>query len=117
MLDTCFSGAGGRSVIAKGMRPLVIVADPSVPAGSKLSVLTASSGSQITGSLEGQGHGMFTYYLLKGLQGAADADRDAHVTLRELHTYVGAEVGRAARLQNREQTPQLQAPAPGLRLY
>ena len=117
MLDTCFSGAGGRSVIAKGMRPLVTVADSNLPAGSKLSVLTASSGSEITGSLEGQGHGMFTYYLLKGLQGAADADRDAHVTLQELHTYVRAEVRRAARLQNREQTPQLQAPAPGLRLY
>ncbi|MBI3551725.1 MAG: caspase family protein [Elusimicrobia bacterium] len=36
MLDSCFSGAGGRSVIAKGARPLVNIVDTAVPSQSRL---------------------------------------------------------------------------------
>ncbi|MBI5888023.1 MAG: caspase family protein [Deltaproteobacteria bacterium] len=117
MLDSCFSGAGGRSVIAKGARPLVLSAAQTAPIGAKLSVLAASSANQITGSLEQQGHGMFTYYLLKGLQGEADANDDNHMSLSELITYVEKNVQKAARRQNREQTPQLQTARPDLTLY
>ncbi len=109
MLDACFSGAGGRSVIAKGTRPLVTIKNPTLRRGSKVVALTASSGSEIAGGLDKKSHGMFTYYLLKGLQGAADADGNSHVTLRELHGYVRKRVQRAARRQNREQTPQIDA--------
>lgn len=38
------------------------------------------------------GHGVFTYYLVKGLRGAADANTDAKVTVDELADYVGAQV-------------------------
>ncbi|MFA6316532.1 MAG: caspase family protein [Elusimicrobiota bacterium] len=116
-LDSCFSGAGGRSVLAKGLRPLVAKVKTEAPASKKLSVLTASAADEVTGSLEKKGHGLFTYYLLKGLQGEADADKDGHVTLGELHAYAAKAVGKAARLQNREQTPELKAADHGLRLY
>jgi TPR repeat protein len=36
----------------------------------------------------GGGHGVFTYYLVQGLQGAADHDKDGIVTLQELADYV-----------------------------
>ncbi len=107
MLDACFSGAGGRSVIADGTRPLVTIVDTKVPAGGKVSVLSAASGSEVAGSLNEQGHGMFTYYMLKGLSGAADGDGDGRVSLKELHAYTKKHVQRAARRQNREQTPTL----------
>lgn len=116
-LDSCFSGAGGRSVIAKGARPLVNVRESAVPADAKLTVLAAASGAEITGSLDEQRHGMFTFYLLRGLQGEADADRDGHVMVEELQAYVGKEVQRAARRQNREQTPQVLGASRGLKLY
>ncbi|MBI5623053.1 MAG: caspase family protein [Elusimicrobia bacterium] len=116
-LDSCFSGAGGRSVLAKGIRPLVAKVRTEAPASRKLSVLTASSAEEVAGSLEKKGHGLFTYYLLKGLQGEADADKDKHVTLAELHAYLGKSVAKAARLQNREQSPQLKAADPALKLY
>ncbi|MFH1724326.1 MAG: caspase family protein [Elusimicrobiota bacterium] len=117
ILDTCFSGAGGRSVIAKGTRPLVLTADPELPLVTRLSVLSAASGSEITGSLKEQGHGMFTYYVLKGLQGAADADGNKSITIKELHAYALKEVGRAARMLNREQTPQLKTTMVDFALY
>jgi tetratricopeptide (TPR) repeat protein len=41
--------------------------------------------------LEG-GHGFFTYYLVEGLRGAADADHDGVVTADELAEYVRREV-------------------------
>jgi hypothetical protein len=114
MLDSCFSGAGGRSVLAKGARPLVNAKTADIPEGSKLSLLTASGGDEITGSLDEQGHGLFTYYLLKGMGG--EAVRDGHLAISDLYAYVQKNVQRAARRQNREQTPQLKT-GTDLRLY
>ncbi|MDX6770345.1 MAG: caspase family protein [Elusimicrobiota bacterium] len=104
-LDACFSGAGGRSVLAKGARPLVArVEDASVP--PQLTVFAAASGEQITSTLEEQGHGTFTYYFLKGLGGAARGPGGT-VTARGLHDYLKPKVQDAARRQNRDQEPVL----------
>ncbi|MBI2385675.1 MAG: caspase family protein [Elusimicrobia bacterium] len=99
-LDACFSGSGGRSVLAKGARPLVAKVDESVPAAANLTVLAAASGAEITGSLDEQGHGIFTYHFLKALQGGA-------ATPRGLYDYLKPRVQDDARRQNREQSPTL----------
>ncbi|MDP2681544.1 MAG: ankyrin repeat domain-containing protein [Deltaproteobacteria bacterium] len=67
VLDACFSGAGGRSVLAKGSRPLVMMADVSV-LSSNMAVLSATQGTQISTSSTEKGHGVFTYYFLKALK-------------------------------------------------
>lgn len=103
-LDACFSGAGGRSVLAKGARPLVVKVDDAVPASDRLTVLAAASGSEITGSLDGQAHGLFTYYFLKGLSGDAK-NAAGTVTPKSLYEYLKPRVQDEARRQNREQTP------------
>ncbi len=41
------------------------------------------------------GHGVFTYYLLEGLKGAADADGDAIITFTEVFDYVSNNVRQA----------------------
>ncbi len=104
-LDSCFSGAGGRSVLAKGARPLVNKVDLGLGSG-KVVALSASAGNQISGTMEEQGHGAFTYYFLKGLNGAA-ADASGHVTMRGLYDYLVPQVQNAASRHNRDQTPQL----------
>lgn len=107
MLDSCFSGAKGRGVAQEGARPLVgtlqaPAADP------RLVVLAGASGTQITSDLDRAEHGLFTYYLLKGLRGDADGDKDGTVSLGELFPYVRAQVSeRASRELNRDQTPVL----------
>jgi hypothetical protein len=108
-LDSCFSGSGGRSVLAKGIRPLVAKVDMGRVDGNIIS-LSASGGSEISGTIEEQGHGAFTYYLLKGLNGDA-ADPSGAVTVQSLYRYLTPKVQDAARLRNRDQTPQLQPEA------
>jgi tetratricopeptide (TPR) repeat protein len=43
----------------------------------------------------GGGHGIFTYYVVKGMEGSADENRDGIVTADELGEYVHTEVRRA----------------------
>jgi len=108
MLDSCFSGAGGRSVIAEGMRPMGLSIETPILAGNKTVVLAASSGTQVSSTFKAQGHGLLTYYFLKGLKGEADANKDGSVDLSEVFAYVKPQVERTARRDfNNEQTPQL----------
>jgi len=70
--DACFSGAGGRSVLAKGARPLItVLRTPYKTPYRNLTVFGASRGNQISGELPKEGHGIFTYYFLRGLEGQA----------------------------------------------
>ncbi len=111
-LDSCFSGAGGRSVVPKGARPLVGKVDgPPVAANGRLVVMSASEGDQISGGLDAEKHGAFTYYFLKSL--SADLGPDGATyrkPLKAIFSFVKPRVGDAARLQNRDQTPRLDPP-------
>jgi uncharacterized caspase-like protein len=108
MLDSCFSGAGGRSVIAKGMRPMMLSVENPILAGGKTVVLAASQGDQVSSTYDQKSHGLLTYFFLKGLQGEADKNKDGSVDLAELFDYVKPQVERKARRDfNNEQTPQL----------
>jgi len=107
-LDSCFSGAGGRSVLAKGIRPLVGKVDTASEEGGSLSVISASASDQISGTSDETGYGLFTYNFLKGLDGAAKDGR-GRITLKSLFGYVKPRVQDDAARANREQTPQLQS--------
>lgn len=104
-LDACFSGAGGRSVLAKGARPLVPVNRERI-LFDNLSVYSAASGAEITGTLEEVKHGIFTYHFIKGMSGAAK-DSSGKITAKGLIEYLVPRVQEDARRQNREQNPGL----------
>lgn len=52
-------------------------------------LLTASSASETSreASKWGGGHGVFTYFLVQGLQGEADQNKDGIINIRELYEY------------------------------
>lgn len=102
-LDSCFSGAGGRSVLPRGARPLVAKSSEEKPADARITVLTASDAGEISGSLPSAAHGLFTYHLLMGLNGAAGSP----VTLEALHRYLAPKVADEAKRENRDQNPKL----------
>jgi hypothetical protein len=111
VMDSCFSGAGGRSVIAQGARPMLIKVENPMAAAQNIVVLSAAAENQISTAFPEKRHGLFTYYFLKGLQGEADGNKDGAVSIEELYGYVRPKVETAARRQNAEQSPQL-LPAP-----
>ena len=113
VLDSCFSGAGGRSVLAKGARPLVMNMDKQVFHSNRIAILSAAAGNQISSTYEEKGHGLFTYFFLKGI-------KYGNTELGTLYNYLKPQVERIARkTYNNEQTPGLIAPVGllNLRLY
>jgi ankyrin repeat protein len=97
VLDSCFSGMGGRSVLAKNARPLVAKAvGPVLTDG--VAMMTASANDQISTSSEEFGHGVFTYYFLKAM-------KDGKKDLSEIYGYARPLVEDEARRQNARQSP------------
>jgi len=106
-LDSCFSGAGGRSVIAKGARPLVMHLTGDTTLSGNISVFSASSGEQTSMTYDEKGHGLFTYFLLKGIKDENVVKPDGSIREKDLFDYIKPQVERIARKQyNNEQTPQ-----------
>jgi uncharacterized caspase-like protein len=108
VLDSCFSGAGGRSVLAKGARPLVMNLQNNMALSKNMTVLSASSGEQISSTYDEKGHGLFTYFMLKGIKNEDVVQPDGSIAISDLFNYLKPQVERIARKQyNNEQTPQL----------
>src|SRR3954470_13759469 len=106
--DTCYSGAaGGRSFERDLFRTRAIFSDEHLDrlAGEGRVVMTACATNEISLESVEKGHGLFTYYLVRGLQGEADADRDGRVTVDELYDYVYHNVHRDARLMDGRMSP------------
>lgn len=102
-LDCCFSGAGGRSVMAGGARSVLVRLDPGLWSASDMGATTAAGRTQIAGPIDSQRHGLFTFYLLKGLQ-----EKRGRISLKALYDYAKPRVEKTAlRDDNRHQTPRL----------
>ncbi len=107
-LDACFTGENReRKMLLADARGIVVVPnEKSIP--NNLTVLSAVSGGQFSGALKEKEHGLFTYFVLKGLGGDADSDKDKKLTMGELGEYVRGKVKERAAIEGREQTPELQ---------
>ena len=106
-LDTCYSG-GTRTneVLLADARPIAIMQSKSnLP--QNVTLLAAASGTQLSSTYEAAKQGLFSYWLMKGLEGDADANKDKKITTGELHEYVSKKVGPMAQSRNRQQDPQL----------
>ncbi len=108
VVDACFSGGSEAGMLIQQASPIFIsVENPAANLKNGV-VLTSSSGNQISSWYREKGHGLFTYFFLKGIRGEADGDRDGTVTSEEVFGYIMENVPYLARrLFNREQTPQL----------
>ena len=107
VLDACFSGAGGRSVLAKGARPLVMMAEGLV-LSQNMAVLSATQGTQISTSSPEKGHGIFTYYVLKAI-------KDGKKNIAEIYEYIKPLVEDEAKQLNVQQSPSISPDAEKIR--
>lgn len=89
VIDACFSGQAGNGIaLLDNVGPVLMeVSDPFQElAGAVL--FTSSSPEQVSNWYPAKKHGLFTYFFLKGLQGAADVDQNGQLTVSELETYL-----------------------------
>ncbi len=101
LADTCFSGAAGgrtlelessfRSSLTDDFLQSLVQGRHSVQGRGRL-ILTASGANEVAEERAALGHGVFTYYLLEGLEGGADDNCDGLVTFDEIYRYTFREV-------------------------
>jgi uncharacterized caspase-like protein len=106
-LDSCYSGLAktGETLVASA-RPVVLTsAQNAFPA--EFTVISAAQQDQISSSNEELKHGIFSYFLMRGMEGDADENRDGRITVGEMHGYLKDQVMRQAGAVNRIQIPQL----------
>jgi hypothetical protein len=106
-MDACYSGQmrTGDTLLSSA-RPISLrTSADSLP--PDFTVFTASSLEQIASSSPNLKHGIFSYYLMKALEGDADENRDGRITVAELQGYLTEMVGRQAMTLSRRQDPQV----------
>ena len=70
-------------------------------------MFSSSDYNQESSTIKEAEHGIFSYYLMKGLEGNADENKDKKITNGELIAYLKDNVSVEAFTQNREQDPML----------
>ena len=105
--DTCYSGqTRDERMLVAGLRPIRLVAEEQ-EVQNNFTIFTASNYDQTSGSIEEAKHGIFSYYLMMGMQGKADSNQDKKITNGELIAYLKQNVSEEAFINNRQQEPML----------
>ena len=105
--DACYSGNGkDGEVLVAGLKPIrLLEIKEDIP--ENFYIFSSSDYNQESSTIKEAEHGIFSYYLMKGLEGNADENKDKKITNGELIAYLKNNVSQEAFTQNREQDPML----------
>jgi|GEM_PF-4729066 len=108
ILESCFSGDSEGGRLVQNISPVIMKVDNPLTAENIGSIYAATSGSDYSVWYPEMGHGLFTYYFLKGLSGEADQKKNRKITLAEMRAYLEKNVPKRANiLRAFEQMPQV----------
>jgi uncharacterized caspase-like protein len=116
-LDACYSGAaGGRTFASKTTRAGSVddLFLERLTRSKGRAIITASRPAEVSIELPELGHGIFSYFLVNGLKGAADLNRDGIVSLQELYEYVEQQVTTKSRAVGGNQHPVMKGELEGV---
>ena len=106
--DTCFSGVSrDEKTLLASARPIRITVDDTNKVPDNFTIFSASKANQISSGLKQAKHGIFSYYLMKGIEGKADINNDRKLTNGELLAYMNENVSQQASALGRQQNPTL----------
>jgi uncharacterized caspase-like protein len=106
-IDACYSGqTRGGEVLLASAKPIALKTDTNV-FPSNFTVISASANDQISSSSPELKHGIFSFYLMKGMEGDADGNKDGKITAGEMQEYLQDKVSRQAMSMSRKQDTQL----------
>jgi hypothetical protein len=111
VIDACHSGAI-KGVKNSGIMTKTLF-EAFFPAPEGFVVLSSCKLGECSYEWEEKEHGVFSYYLLEGLRGAADKDADGLITITDAHKYTSDNVKRWAFKKGLEQNPTLEAKISG----
>jgi hypothetical protein len=104
-IDACFSGESrSEEMLIAGIRPISVKIKNPILTTENMAVFSASTGEQYSSAYPEKQHGLFTYFLLKGLKGKAKGS-DTKITLDELQKYIHENVSNTAGYLDKEQNP------------
>jgi WD40 repeat protein len=105
VMDACQSGGSVEVLATRGASEEKAIAQLSRASG--IHVMASAGSDQFATEFNSLGHGLFTYVLLKALQGDADgAPKDGKVTIYELKSYLDDQVPEMTRkLKGKPQYP------------
>jgi len=106
-LDACFSGMNREQKMLLADARSIGIKPKDASSNEKLTIFAAAASNQISSAWPEKSHGLFTYFLLKGLQGEADSSKDNVITVDELSNYLKTNVSKQAGFIDRVQTPQV----------
>ena len=87
--DTCFSGISrDEETLLVSARPLLLIDDNENKIPKNVSIFSASKLNQFSSGYAEAKHGIFSYFLMKGMEGEANVNNDNIITVGELHSYV-----------------------------
>ncbi len=105
IMDACQSGGSVEILANRGAAEEKAIAQLSRSAG--IHVMASAGSEQFAAEFAELGHGIFTYLLIKGLEGEADgAPKDGKVTIYELKSFLDDQVPELTRkLKGKPQYP------------
>lgn len=104
-LDCCYSG--GMVTEATGSDPALIVVKRLKKIPERIISFNSTSQGQVSRPFEEKRMGLFTYYLLRGMKGEADADDEGGISIKELYQYIQKHVQQKAARIPATQTPSI----------
>ena len=90
IIDSCHSGSS-RNTTSSSRKVRHNIGDPNTI------LFMSSRTNEYSLEVQGMSQSLFTYHLLRGMRGNADADSDRNITARELFRYVSGAVRRDSR--------------------
>ena len=108
-LDACYSGAAGGRTFASKQTRAVNVDDmflDRLTRSKGRAIVTASRPSEVSIELAELGHGIFTYYLVRGpARATPTSTATGSSSLQELYEYLAQQVSRKSRAGGRQPAP------------
>jgi hypothetical protein len=109
-MDTCYSGKarGGKGTLVADSRGLRIVKkDTLYNLPNNFTLFAAAANDETASSHPSLKHGLFSYWMMRGLGGDADSNGDRKITNGELHAFINKNVQKSAVSMGRKQHSQL----------
>ncbi|MBQ8958424.1 MAG: caspase family protein [Bacteroidales bacterium] len=105
--DACFAGSMKKGLSSNNNLRKSLEKGHKDASNMNIAVMMSCQGNETSMEMGSLQQGLFTYYLMEGLGGAANRDGNRYVTIQELYYYVYHKVQDKAASRGHKQTPDL----------